>query len=190
MIKDFEQRVAMHLKSLEAMELVTVVETEQVQAYYIKQLGTRIMSTLVTFTPEGIVLQGDFTPEQNGTVSCRNYGCDWFAGQLSSAYLCEKFLQHKWVKEVAVECLTDPESYLREGRDSQTIEELNRLAGYVDGGAIGGEGVHDRLTDLGIDVETTPGWAYDPDEAASLVAIQRKFAELWAKQQGMNLKGQ
>ena len=74
---------------------------------------TRCMSTLLTFTPEGIVLQGDLTPGHHGMVSAIGYGLDWFAGPLGESYLCGKFLQETWIQEIAIRELKDPACYLR-----------------------------------------------------------------------------
>lgn len=182
MIKDFEQRVAMCLKSLEPMELVIVMETEQVQSYYIKQPKTRMMSTLVTFTPEGIVLQGDFTPEHNGSASCIGYERAWFAGQLSPEYLASKFLTHKWSCEVAVEKLRWMASDEYDLDNRETRRALLELANHVECSEADQSVIYERFLDLGLETaDGIPGWGYDPNEAARLVAIQRKFAELWAK---------
>lgn len=183
MIKDFENRVTRLLEEMKEHALVIVEEGPNIRAYYMKKPGTRIMSTLITFTPEGIVLQGDLTPEHHGSVSAIGYGRDWFAGQLSPSYLCEKFLDNKWSSELAVERLRDPESSWRdEEADPATISRLDELACEVECGQATQGDIYDVWLEL--DFETAdgvPGWGYDPQEAVVLVTIQRKFAELWAK---------
>lgn len=68
--------------------------------------GTRDMSVQLTFTPEGIVIQGDFTPgNSNGVCSKAGYGARWFSDDLSVDYLAEKFLQKQWTKEAASDWL-------------------------------------------------------------------------------------
>lgn len=184
MIKDFEQRVAQFLDGLKDMSLVPVQEGDKLSAYYIRKPGTRIMSTLILFTPEGIVLQGDFTPEDHGSVSAHNYKLGWFAGELSPLYLCEKFLQKKWSREVAVEILRDPQSCWREDQEPAVLGKLDDLAQEVEHEVAAEEEIYDLLTDLGFDCcGDLPGWGYDPTEAVSLCAIQRKFAQLWTKRE-------
>ncbi len=182
MIKDFEQRVANLLRLRAKHELIVLEEGQKIQAYYIKEPGTRLESTLVVFAPEGIALMGDFTPEHHGSVSALGYGLGWFAKPLDPCYLCSKFLDSmKWTREVAVEQLRDPSSYWREERSPGILEQLDELAIYVDSGDYGPEMIYDTLNDLGFETsDHLPGYGYDPNEATRLVAIQRKFAQLWA----------
>jgi hypothetical protein len=71
-------------RQLDRHVLEIVQEGPTVSAYYLKEPGKgRMMSTLIVFTPEGIALMGDLTPEQNGSVSALGYGRDWFSGHLS-----------------------------------------------------------------------------------------------------------
>lgn len=178
MIKDFESRVQMHLQFMVKHELVPVAETEKIKAYYLREPGTRIMSVLLLFTPEGIAIQGDFTPEHHGSVSSIGYGLDWFSGELGPGYLCEKFLTTRWVRELCAERLRTDEYW----RESAPADLIDGLANDIDDGEIGYEGVYERLDEIGIDVsDGIPGTSYEPTEAAVLVAIHRKFAELWAK---------
>jgi len=183
MISDFEKRVERRLESLRDHELVTVVEGEKVSAYYIRKPGTRIMSTLIVFTPEGIVLQGDHTPQQDGSVSTIGYGRNWFAGKLSCSYLCEKFLEHKWSPEVAAEELRNPEAWWREDATPEALTQLDELANAVEDGSADMREIYDTFVELGFETaDGLPGGGYDSDEAVALAAIQRKFAQLWAKQ--------
>lgn len=62
------------------------------QSYLLYQPGRgRIMSCLITFTPEGISITGDIAPLKNGVNSRPGYGKGWFSGNLSVDYLREKF---------------------------------------------------------------------------------------------------
>lgn len=184
MIKDFEQRVTQCLDQLKEMSLVPVQEGDKLSAYYIRKPDTRIMSTLLVFSPEGIALMGDFTPEHHGSVSAFGYGRAWFVGELGPDYLAEKFLEKKWNSEVAVEELRDPTSYWREGREPAVLEKLDDLAQEVVHGLAAEAEIHDLLTDLGFDYcDGLPGWGYDPSEMVRLCAIQRKFAQLWAQRE-------
>lgn len=53
--------------------------------------GTRINSSRAIFTPDGIALQGDWTPSTPGNTSALGYGIGWFYEPKSPSYLCEKF---------------------------------------------------------------------------------------------------
>ena len=59
-------------------------EKNHFEAYYLRPPeGGRMMSTLITFTPEGIVIMGDLCPDGSGVISCYGYGRKWFVGKLS-----------------------------------------------------------------------------------------------------------
>ncbi len=84
---------------------------------------------------------------------------------------------------MAVEELRDPQSSWRdEEADPATISRLDELACEVECGQATQGDIYGVWLEL--DFETAdgvPGWGYDPQEAVMLVAIQHKFAELWAK---------
>lgn len=172
-------------ESLKDHVLVPVLETNQVQAFYLKRPGEgRMMSTLITFTPEGIVLQGDLTPGSYGNVSTFGYGREWFSGQLSEGYLCEKFLSRCFVPEYAELGLR--REILRQRRElllsKEEARELWRFV-HVSTDFTGQQDTYDFwTTDLhNLDTEDCPGYGYEPAEAGWLCAIQQKFAELyWA----------
>ena len=157
----------------------TVCDSPTVKAYYLKKPdGSRAMSTLLLFTPEGIVLQGDLTPEQHGSISTLGYGLKWFLGDLSEGYLCEKFLRKEWVQELAVEELADAHSYWREEATARQLEGLDSLLYRLDDMDPGR--LADELEALGYDVaDELPGFGYDPGKAGWLCAIQQRFAERW-----------
>ena len=87
-----ELQLADYSKELSRHFLYQVVDTVDVQAYYLKRPGgSRCMSTYIMFTPEGIMITGDLCPHY-GVVSNHGYGVGWFSGQLSPSYLCKKFM--------------------------------------------------------------------------------------------------
>ena len=143
--------------------------------FSLKRPGTRCMSTLITFTPEGIVLQGDLTPSHFGNVSAIGYGEAWLRGNCSGSYLCEKFLTKRFV----------PEVFIKGVRDSQwqddmeiTKEQAESLASMADDGRQPCC-IMDEARDIGIDeMECLPGYTYDPTEAEILIAIQKRFSDL------------
>lgn len=162
--------------------LEAVLDADQFKAFYLKRPGLgRMMSTLIIFSPEGIVLQGDLTPETNGTVSCFGYGFGWFSGQLSEHYLCSKFLQTTFVADYAMDGLKEEILRMRRERelDKDKARELWHSV-YVSGDFQGPQQVYDFWMDeLGQgDSEGCPGYGYEPGEAGWLCAIQQRFAEL------------
>lgn len=153
------------------------VQDGEVLAFYLRKEDTLSMSTLLVFTPEGIAMMGDLTPERNGSISSRSYGLKWFVGELSESYLCEKFLEQKYVPELAKQALLNPNGYLREDADEETISKLDNLANIID--SLSTHELYEHLTDMGYASECIPGYGYDPGEAGWLCAIQQKFAALY-----------
>lgn len=102
---------------------------------------------------------------------------DWRDFGVRAIELCEKFLTARWVPELAAETLRDPE--WREAADPALLAELAR---DLECGEAHQGNICDRLEEIGIECGgEVPGYGYDPNEAARLVAIQRKFRELWSK---------
>jgi hypothetical protein len=167
-------------------ELTVIVDAEKVECYRCGKPDTGIYAFYVTFTPAGICIQGDITPERHGSVSAGGYGVDWFSGHLSPGYLCEKFLTPKFTATVAEQELRDPANLLRDDATPEQLRALDEAAdGLCDYGDNGGAWLHEQLSDAGFTVdEDVPGWGYRPQEADILVAIQCKFAELYNKHIG------
>lgn len=167
-----------------------LVQEGPVTAYYLKDpTEGRMMSTLVLFSPEGIVLQGDLTPERNGTVSCYGYGIGWFGSPKSEDYLCEKFLEKRFVQEAAITELKDPDSYWRDlsgietGEWYRRIERLDEIIDDLESDGHEAEWLIGELEDAGCVVDDwPPGWTYEPREAGWLCAIQQRFAELYQEE--------
>ncbi len=169
-------------RDLAGHELILVSRTKEVTAFYLKAPGTRMMSTLLLFTPEGIVLQGDLTPERKGSLSDLGYGPGWFSGKLSEGYLCEKFLEHKWVPERAAEELRDPDGEWLCDQPKKVRDRVLEIAEEIDGGDMQPGMVAEELQYLDFDlVDGVPGYTWEPGEAGWLCAIQQRFAELYVK---------
>jgi len=165
------------------LELVPVVETDQVSCYYMKKPGTGHYRVLLTFTTEGICIQGDLTPENNGSISCMGYGREWFAdqqgGKYLDSYLCSKFLRKRWVPEYAHEELADPQSHYRYEATPEEIEQLDHICRLLSLNELHQYAFYEHMTDMGFDGCELPGYGYEPHEASILCAIQQRFGELW-----------
>src|SRR5579885_1302548 len=85
---------------------------EKIRAFYLrhpdrKKYG-RLESTLLLFTPEGIVLMGDMCPggpRNQGSISDRGCTPEWFAAlsQDDQSYLCARFLAKEWQSKHAIQ---------------------------------------------------------------------------------------
>lgn len=157
--------------------LHTVAEEPPIEAFYLRPPeGGRIMSTLILFTPEGIVLMGDLTPERNGTVSAFGYGKGWFSSKLSGDYLCEKFLERRWISEIAEERLRD-RKWNSEMYGEEQAEQMISIADELSDNH-GVEWLSDELNEIGYDLsDGVPGIGYDSRERSWLIAIQQRFSE-------------
>jgi hypothetical protein len=165
--------------------LIIQVALPNFQVFRMQKPNTRVMSMQLSFSPEGIALQGDVKIEGNGSCSCFGYGLDWFASKLSGSYLCEKFLQHEFVPEIAIRDLRDPKGHWKtccpEGHENKRAKDCNAIADMIEAGELGPERVWELLDDDGMDVsDGIPGYAYNPVKAGWLCIIQMKFRELLA----------
>ncbi len=214
MKKSFEKHEmkVLHSSSLDPFDAkVLVVE--------MKQPGTRNMKVQVTFTPEGIAIQGDvgLGETQRGLCSATGYGLAWWVGQLSEDYLAEKFLHTKWTKERAIEDLEYMREQLREelkdaevvkpeeesalgdaGKErdkliatlSRKIAALDEMIPGVDDGQVDARQLYDDLCDADLGSDDgTPGWGYCPTDMGWLAAIQQAFKRLWDEWQTKKLDG-
>ena len=172
-----------HQRKSLAEHVLRKVSDGKVTAYYMEQPGKgRMMSTLLVFTPEGIAIMGDLTPETNGTVSAFGYAVDWFAGKNSEDYLCEKFLHREWVPELAEAALRDPQGWVREARPAETLAAIDDLADQLSHECLPETDLYHELDSLGILCDDgIPGYGYAPAKAGWLCAIQQRFAELYAE---------
>lgn len=179
---------------------------EQVKSFYLRRKpDSRMMSTLLIFSPEGIVITGDLCPA-NGGVIAPGYGLDWFSKPLQPRYLAEKFLKEKWVPMAFSKAVRD---YICDQFQSRTLSIKRypwRIGHYVvDNWTEGRALLH--LVNHGELIESphtaydnlpafrregmgwycpfdseflSPGYDYDPAELGWLAAIQRRFSELIA----------
>lgn len=170
---------------------------DKIQAYYLRRPGEgRMMSTLVLFTPEGIVLMGDLCPDRGGThgvVSNFGYGLGWFTGQLSEGYLCSKFLHEVWQRDAALkDCRYQVHQHLQDAR-AQELGSAERKADRKRAKAwreilqdleheviFSSESMYNAMNEHDLyDGEYVPGYDYGWTDAGWLCAIQRRFSELW-----------
>jgi hypothetical protein len=176
-------------ESLKNYVLVPLQGGKDIQAFYLKKPGDgRMMSTLILFTPEGIVLQGDLTPGRNGNVSVLGYGVGWFASDLSEDYLCEKFLQKEFIADKAKRAIQ--ESILERRKEGSIDREKARELWYEtvkqwDHNLDDPHDAHAFWTEcLEQDGADCPFYGYEPGEAGWLCAIQQRFATLYNEMKG------
>lgn len=155
-----------------------LVAVAGVRVFYLRRPGTRMMSTLLVFTPEGIALLGDHVPGGNGVVSARFQSLDWFAGRNDSSYLASKFLRREWSPELAADLIDE---MVDECPDLPEDQELRELAAELADGHIGAEGLHEAAHDRGLSrfFDDFDAQAYPIDDEARLAGIQRRFAALY-----------
>ena len=155
-------------------------------AYYMRDPGQgRMMSTLLVFTPEGIVLMGDLCPGgpgNRGSISNYNYGIGWFSRPQSEYYLCEKFMAREWQSIVAAKFVREHIAEITLSGDPDYLKDLPEwedLLNRLDAGEMGSDHFHDALQELGYEHEDE-GYEYNLNEAGWLCGIQQKFVELYA----------
>jgi hypothetical protein len=180
---------AHHKESLKDHFLEAHVDTENLKAWYLrdgKQPKSRMMSTLILFTVEGIVIMGDLCPGQNGVISCLGYGLDWFSEHKSEHYLCEKFLSKTFVPEKAYRTLRESilehrreEFWTKEKARELWDENEDRVASF--GEPWNAHEFYDIYARYGLEYDGQ-GYGYDPSEAGWLCAIQQKFSESYLAQ--------
>lgn len=171
---------------------------ERIRAFYLrKKDGSRMMSTLILFTPEGIWIGGDLCPTPGvgvrGVMSTYGYGIDWFsADDLDERYLCSKFMGECWQLEAAVrdcedrvrEEIHEMKAARKEGdRDEARIHLKNVRRWRAVRDDLGDEGsvdaCYDAMRQQALwDGEDMPGYDYPWGDAGWLCAIQRRFSEL------------
>lgn len=164
----------------------TLEEVDTTRTFRMALGAQNNMSCQLTFSPTGITITGDITPERNGSTSCRGYGIGWFAGKLSPHYLAEKFLTEKWQASRAAWSLKQANCHEREhiaereGNQAETLEQLDELIRELEGGDLNQHEFYERYEELGFECyEGVPGVAYDIGELGWLCAIQQRFAELY-----------
>lgn len=157
---------------------------KQLTAYRLQLRGHgRMQSCFLVFTPEGIVIMGDWCPggcagRNAGVISCYGYSEGWFAGRLSPDYLASKFLRKCWQPEKGERQLKER---VLEARHARYIERdvareaFDRIAIH-NGDGLTAETAYGIFSDAGLSDFEDLGYDYDPDDFALLVAIQQRFA--------------
>ena len=163
----------------------------------------RMMSTHIVFygipREHRIAIFGDLCPRpegaKNGIISDLGYDLEWFSGQLSESYLCEKFLNHVWQCEVAarwchweIDDIKKGDSWITfsdEEKKENVIEELFDLKSSLDGGEMNAYEFYDILSGIAVGYvdDGVPGYEYPLSDAGWLCAIQQKFSELFVPMQ-------
>lgn len=122
--------VEAHMReSLKDHYLEQILDTDRFKAFYMRrEKGSRVMSTLFIFHPEGISICGDLVPGHHGDSSALGYGINWFAGVLSEGYLCSKFLLQGWHADLAEDELNEMAANVRKGKcDKEMWMEIDSV---------------------------------------------------------------
>lgn len=172
--KEFDQCLANFKRNLAGLELSSLCCTEKVKCLRMAKAGTRIDSVQITFTPEGIAIQGDMCPGRHGACS-GGYNLEWFAQDLDWSYLCEKFLTHTTVPECVLDrldcCLQEAQA------DCDRARQIRDLIANIEADGLTPEN-HQAAHDLS-GGDCGIGCGYNIRDAAILTAIQRRFVELF-----------
>lgn len=186
----FEEQVAKTRENWKSHELVVLEEGTHIQAYYLKHSKEelRIQGCLLLFTPEGVVITGDLIPGTNKGIHAvgSGYGFDahWFANHHNGENIARQFLKKEWDDTLAADELeAELEEHGKDYFDQAQLEMLNEVVKalwepYPD--FMTESQFIEALCEAGYDTGSgVPGYGYDPHEYALLVAIQRRFSELW-----------
>jgi len=137
-----------------------------------------MFSTHLIFMAGRIGITGDFSPGLNGVWSDLSYDIRWFASKLSWDYLAQKFLKREWQPEVAV---MEAKDHLESGnKDYPEHDDFYRavIREIEEDKELGS--IYPIMNEYQMESDYTPGIAYPLNDTIALVAIQRKFAELYA----------
>jgi len=106
--------------------LVVLLDTAEVKVFKMEIPGDSAYRVQLTFTPEGIAIQGDIGlgAGQNGICSRMGYAAAWFGRRvLTEDYLCSKFLAKEWQRRIVGRdlrsYLTDAEATYQQARESE-----------------------------------------------------------------------
>lgn len=167
----------------EGFQLTLELDQAPWKSYFLNKDDTRAGSCRIMATPEGLMIAGDCI---SGAFCAPGYSIRWFASELNSGYMAEKFLRTGWFQDLAEQGLADKLADIDADVEGQlfpadAIQELRELAEDVP------ELEHEFLSRY-IDIvsphdadwwESVPGMGYDPALLQRLVEIQRKFRELY-----------
>ncbi|MDB4278266.1 hypothetical protein N9917_01550 [Deltaproteobacteria bacterium] len=190
--------------SLERHELTVLLDTEEVKVYRMARPNDSAYRVQLTFTPEGIAIQGDvgLGAAQNGICSRLGKGLGWFRGRLSEDYLCSKFLSKTWQREVVTrgldswlsdtqgeletaikEMMAEDELTREEALEEAKDERENVAAWTKIRAAWGDETSEKEMYEVGSGLLTdfwdySLGYDYPLADAGWLCVIQQRFAAL------------
>lgn len=179
-------------RDLDQHVLKVLADTGPVLVVRLHRPGTRIMSVQLTFTPEGIAIQGDFHPHptdgNQGGLCCRDRKPPgWFAADLGWDYLASKFMSRQWCREAQADDLRGRIADLRheaqdlDATEAQAVRDkadaLQRVLDEEDSWSSVYE-YQDALDAIADERDDEPALVYPEPAAADLWAIQRKFREL------------
>lgn len=193
----------MHIHMPDALKhhvLTVVCDTEDVKVYKMHRPGDSAYRVQITFSPEGIAIQGDvgLGPNQGGICTMTGgYGVGWFGREQSEGYLCSKFMVKQWQRRVVTrdlrayqrDALAELQDATDGGADEEEIEGLkevsdawSHLVSFWDEDDTSDKELHEEgsqripdFWDYGI------GMDYPLADAGWLVAIQQRFAALYAE---------
>jgi len=190
--RKIEKQIKDNVKRLKNHYLKTVERTPNVEMYYLRESEGRMMSTLIVFTREGIVVTGDLSPGPRGAgvISDLGYGIDWFTGKLDYAYLAEKFLSKQWDPEYSADVLRQHIKTAGVYGDwsKENKSAVRDIAERCENGEIGPHQIAEELYDLGDkDCDGMPSLTYSAPDLIWLSAIQQTFAKLYHKKQKQEL---
>lgn len=173
-------------EEMNKLRLRPVFKASGWSAYMLEGKGTGIYRTLITFNPEGIVLQGDIQLGQDASgniCSCLGYGEYWFSENLSEGYLCQKFLRRVFLPQEAEEYLRSLRDELdREGRHLKFDLYEEVLSAIHDKHVTQDAGLFGEWWNTHLDYpQEDTGYAYDPVQAGWLCAIQQRFHVLYKR---------
>lgn len=117
--------------------------------------------------------------------SAYGYSVGWFASALSEDYLCSKFLEIEYNRKYAEQHL----AYLLENAEELelTEEQVEQIRNVCEFELESFEAFGDFMVSIDRYDDVVDGCAmgYDPDNARTLVAIQKRFSGLYAQHNRM-----
>jgi hypothetical protein len=170
---------------------LTQISDGNVKAFYLHGgdvMTTRMMSAMLVFTPENIIITGDLHPGRHGVISAAGYGLEWFCRNLEPDYLASKFLESGvWEEDRARDEL---QRYIHEHtgeawcqRDKRTVKRLRGLRNMLrtspwiyESAQTWYDAVSEHISDLW---DHGQFWGYPTTDYIWLAAIQRRFREAY-----------
>lgn len=188
--EEFEEQISKTRENWKDHELVVLEEGPHIQAYYLKhpKEELRIQGCLLLFTPEGVVITGDLIPGTKKGIHAigSGYGFDarWFANHHNGENIARQFLRKEWDDTLAADELeTELDENGTDYFDQSQIEMLKEVVGALwepPPYCMTEDQFIEALCEAGYDIGSgVPGYGYDQEEYALLIAIQRRFSELW-----------